>query len=84
MTSGYDGRHVLRDVSLSIMPGDFVGLLGPSGSGKSTLLRCILGTVDIYRGEVVVEGQSVTHKRPRAGYVPQLETIDWSFSRDGA
>ena len=79
VTSGYDGRHVLRDVSLSIMPGDFVGLLGPSGSGKSTLLRCILGTVDIYRGEVVVEGQSVTHKRPRAGYVPQLETIDWSF-----
>ena len=79
VTTGYEGRHVLRDVSLSVMPGDFVGLLGPSGSGKSTLLRCILGTVDLYGGDVVVEGQSVARKRPRAGYVPQLETIDWSF-----
>ncbi len=79
VTSGYEGRHVLREVSLSVMPGDFVGLLGPSGSGKSTLLRSILGAVDIYHGDVVVEGQSVSHKRPRAGYVPQLETIDWNF-----
>ena len=79
VTTGYEGRHVLRDVSLSVMPGDFVGLLGPSGSGKSTLLRCILGTVDLYGGDVEVEGQSVARKRPRAGYVPQLESIDWSF-----
>ena len=79
VTSGYDGRHALKDVSLSVMPGDFVGLLGPSGSGKSTLLRSILGTVDTYRGAVVVEGQPVYRKRPRAGYVPQLETIDWNF-----
>ena len=79
VTTGYEGRHVLTDVTMSVMPGDFVGLLGPSGSGKSTLLRCMLGTVDLYSGEVVVEGQSVAQKRPRAGYVPQLETIDWSF-----
>ena len=79
VTTGYEGRHVLTDVSMSVMPGDFVGLLGPSGSGKSTLLRCMLGTVDIYGGDVVVEGRSVTLKRPRAGYVPQLETIDWTF-----
>lgn len=79
VTTGYEGRHVLEDVSMSIAPGDFVGLLGPSGSGKSTLLRCMLGTVDLYSGEVLVEGQSVAQKRPRAGYVPQLETIDWNF-----
>ena len=70
---------MLRDVNLSIMPGDFVGLLGPSGSGKSTLLRSLVGAVDLYHGEVIVEGQSVARKRPRTGYVPQLETIDWNF-----
>ena len=79
VSCGYDGRVVLRDVNLSIMPGDFVGLLGPSGSGKSTLLRSLVGAVDLYRGEVIVEGRSVARKRPRTGYVPQLETIDWNF-----
>ena len=79
ITCGYDGQPVLSDVSLSIMPGDFIGLLGPSGSGKTTLLRAILGAVDVYRGQVIVEGISTTRKRPRVGYVPQLETIDWNF-----
>ncbi len=79
LSCGYDGRVVLRDVNLSIMPGDFVGLLGPSGSGKSTLLRSLVGAVDLYHGDVIVEGHSVARKRPRTGYVPQLETIDWNF-----
>ena len=79
VTCGYDGLPVLSDVSLSMAPGDFVGLLGPSGSGKTTLLRAILGAVDLYRGQVLVNGVSTEDKRPRTGYVPQLETIDWNF-----
>jgi zinc/manganese transport system ATP-binding protein/zinc transport system ATP-binding protein len=61
------------------MPGDFVGLLGPSGSGKTTLLRTILGATNLHRGEVTVHGVATSRKRPQAGYVPQLETIDWNF-----
>jgi len=79
MTCGYEKQEVLTDVTLRIMPGDFVGLLGPSGSGKTTLLRSVLGAVNIYEGEVVVYGVSTASKRPRVGYVPQLETIDWNF-----
>ena len=79
MTCGYEKQEVLTDVTLRIMPGDFVGLLGPSGSGKTTLLRSVLGAVNIYGGEVVVYGVSTVSKRPRVGYVPQLETIDWNF-----
>lgn len=78
-TCGYEGQHVISNVTLSIMEGDFAGLLGPSGSGKTTLLRSILGAVDMYDGEVMVNGVSITQKRPRIGYVPQLETIDWNF-----
>ncbi len=76
---GYDGTPVLHDVSLRVTRGDFVGLLGPSGSGKTSLLRAVLGAIDIYEGEVMVEGVSITQKRPPIGYVPQLETIDWNF-----
>lgn len=79
VTCGYEGRAALTDVSLRIMPGDFVGVLGPSGSGKSTLLKAILGAVDIYAGTVLVNSIPMGRRRPRAGYVPQLETIDWSF-----
>ena len=79
VTCGYEKQRVLTDVSLKIMRGDFVGLLGPSGSGKTTLLRTVLGAVDVYEGEVLVKGVSTAKKRPRVGYVPQLETIDWNF-----
>lgn len=79
LTCGYDKQEVLSDITLDIMEGDFVGLLGPSGSGKTTLLRTILGAVDIYRGEVEVEGVATSKRRPKVGYVPQLETIDWNF-----
>ena len=79
LSCGYGKQEVLSDVTLDIMRGDFVGLLGPSGSGKTTLLRTLLGVVDIYRGWVRVEGVATSQRRPRVGYVPQLETIDWNF-----
>lgn len=79
VTAGYDKSKVLQDVDLKLMPGDFVGLLGPSGSGKTTLLRVILGAVPVQRGEVAVHDRPLRGRNNRAGYVPQLETIDWNF-----
>ena len=77
--AGYSTTPVLEDVDLTVMPGDFVGILGPSGSGKTTLLRTILGATRLLQGEVTVRGVSTAGHTPRAGYVPQLETIDWTF-----
>ena len=79
VTCGYSGHPALRDVDLTITSGDFIGIVGPSGAGKTTLLRAILGAVDVYRGDILVNGRPIDRKRPRAGYVPQLETIDWNF-----
>ena len=79
VTAGYEGQAVLSDVSLRIMPGDFVGFLGPSGSGKTTLLRTILGATRLFSGQAEVNGKKVDRRRSLAGYVPQLETIDWNF-----
>ena len=39
----------------------------------------MLGAVDVYEGEVVIDGIRASEGRPRIGYVPQLETIDWNF-----
>ena len=79
VTAGYNGSRVLQDVDLRILPGDFVGILGPSGSGKTTLLRTVLGAIRAQKGQVRVNGKPAGGRGNRAGYVPQLETIDWNF-----
>lgn len=79
LTCGYDGTPVLQDIHLAVNHGDFVGILGPSGSGKTTLLRAILGAVNLFDGEIRIDGRSITDSKPIVGYVPQLETIDWNF-----
>ncbi|MEU3450881.1 ATP-binding cassette domain-containing protein [Streptomyces thermolilacinus] len=67
LTAGYDRRApVFRDVSLSVAPGEAVGLLGPSGCGKSTLARvaALLHRPDA--GSVTVDGERVRGWRHRA------------------
>ena len=81
VTCGYCPTPVLRDVSLHVPAGQFVGLIGPSGAGKTTLLRSMLGLTPWVRGEVSVAGRSVRPGSAPAGvgYVPQVETVDWHF-----
>lgn len=70
---GYGHAAVLRDITLDVGRGQFTGIVGPSGSGKTTLLRLLLGTVKPGRGTLTrLPGIAVS-------YVPQLETVNWSF-----
>lgn len=55
----FDGRRVVDDVSLSVMPGQVTCLLGPSGCGKSTTLRIIAGVEMQDEGEIYVDGSLV-------------------------
>ncbi|KPC75954.1 ABC transporter ATP-binding protein [Streptomyces coelicoflavus] len=67
VTAGYDRRApVFRDISLSVAPGEAVGLLGPSGCGKSTLARvaALLHRPDA--GALHLDGTPVRHWRHRA------------------
>jgi len=51
--------EVLKGISLNVMKGEVICVIGPSGSGKSTLLRCINALVPIDSGSILVEGQEV-------------------------
>jgi polar amino acid transport system ATP-binding protein len=55
--------QVLKEVSLEVPEHDVVCLIGASGSGKSTLLRCLNMLERVEEGEIVVDGQRITHEK---------------------
>jgi ATP-binding cassette subfamily B protein len=55
----YGTRSVIREVSLTIEPGQMIGLVGPSGSGKSTLVNLICRFYDVSAGAILVDGHDI-------------------------
>lgn len=69
-------KKVLDDVSLTIEPGEVVGIVGTTGSGKSTLINLLMRFYDGYSGEILVDGHNIknfdlTAYRSQIGYVQQ-------------
>ena len=60
----YGESHILRGVSLSLAPGETVGLMGRNGMGKTTLIRTMLGLVAARSGKVSIDGTDVTGAPP--------------------
>ncbi len=54
--------EVLKGISMDVMKGEVICIIGPSGSGKSTLIRCVNALNDIQSGSIQVEGQEVNDK----------------------
>jgi ABC-type branched-subunit amino acid transport system ATPase component len=81
LSSGYGEAMVLRDVSLSIRPGEIFALLGKNGMGKSTLLKTVLGFLPAKRGKITLLGEDVTSlpthliARKAIAYTPQEQTL---------
>ena len=73
------GRKLLSGISLTIMPGEFVGLMGPSGAGKTTLMNALNGYVPPADGAVLLNGQDLYRHydqfRSVLGYVPQDDVM---------
>lgn len=71
------GERTLWDhLDLTVMPGEFVAVLGPNGTGKTALLKTLLGGVPLSSGRATVCGTPAGSGNPRVGYVPQHHPID--------
>jgi ABC-type Fe3+/spermidine/putrescine transport system ATPase subunit len=60
----YDGVPAVVDVSIDIVPGEFLTLLGPSGSGKTTTLMLLAGFLQPTSGRITIDGREVTDLPP--------------------
>jgi ABC-type Mn2+/Zn2+ transport system ATPase subunit len=83
VTVRYQDLVALEDVTLRILPGEFLAVIGPNGSGKTTLVKTILGLVEPAAGTARLFGKAPRDLGRewwgRVGYVPQLAHIDPRF-----
>jgi len=78
----YGQEQVLKDISLSIHKGDYLGVVGSNGAGKTTFLKIVLGLLTPGRGSVKLFGKNISEFKDwyKIGYVPQKATnFDQNF-----
>ncbi len=59
----YKNRYVLRDLSLTIKPGERIGIVGASGAGKTTLVNLLMRFYDVKRGAILIDGMDIRDVR---------------------
>jgi branched-chain amino acid transport system ATP-binding protein len=64
ISAGYGRSTVLRDISISLAPGETVGIVGPNGAGKSTLLATMAGLIRPTAGSILAAGRAITAMSP--------------------
>ena len=61
VTKSYNKQIILKQINMTVKPGEIYGLIGLSGSGKSTLLRCINGIEKFDSGEIHIENELISY-----------------------
>jgi ABC-type branched-subunit amino acid transport system ATPase component len=76
----FGGVVAVEDVSLTVSPGEVVGLIGPNGAGKTTLIDVVTGFTKAQRGHVAIEGRAVDRwsprRRARAGIGRSFQSLE--------
>ena len=81
ISKSFDGRPVLKKLSLKVFPGECVGILGPNGCGKTTLFSMCIGEQSPDNGKIILKNKSIEqipiHLRAKEGlgYLPQQRSV---------
>jgi zinc transport system ATP-binding protein len=79
VTAAYGGKTALRNVTVNLYEGDFLGIIGPNGGGKTTLLKIALGLLPAVSGSVRFYKGGKDALSLKMGYLPQMNQIDKKF-----
>jgi D-xylose transport system ATP-binding protein len=71
----FGGVHAVQGVSIDLMPGEVVGVLGHNGAGKTVLMKSLSGAIPCDEGDILISGQKVDIRRPRDARHHGIETI---------
>ncbi len=81
ISKSFDGRPVLKKLSLKVYPGECVGILGPNGCGKTTLFSMCIGEQTLDNGKIILNNKPIhqipIHLRAKEGlgYLPQQRSV---------
>lgn len=78
VSSGYNRRAVLHDISFELREPSIYVVLGPNGAGKTTMFRTIAGILEPFSGRILLDGQNVTasaRARTRMSYLSQYNAM---------
>ena len=75
VSKSFGAIHAVNDISLSIEPGEVVGLMGDNGAGKSTLVKLIAGNFPPTDGEVLVDGEACHFHKPIQARAKGIEVV---------
>lgn len=77
----YGHEEVIKDLTLEIHQGDYLGLVGPNGGGKTTLLKLMLGILKPTDGQIKLFGKDISEFKDwsKIGYVPQKTSLETNF-----
>lgn len=79
LSFGYEGRAVLKNVTLSLQGDLCYAIIGPNGGGKTTFLQLMMGFLSPDQGTILIDGKTPQAIREWIGYVPQTPYFDKQF-----
>ncbi|MGE4385663.1 MAG: ABC transporter ATP-binding protein [Endomicrobiaceae bacterium] len=85
LSCGYAGHEVIKNVSLNINEGDFVGIIGKNGVGKTTFLKSLAGLIKPFSGNVFIDDTDIYKIKKsvlakKIAFMPQTMQFDFPFS----
>jgi len=85
LSFSYGSHQVLHEISFTVEDGEFLSILGCNGVGKSTLFRCVLGLLNTYKGQILINGVDTRKLPPSkmaklAAYIPQNCSPTFNYS----